>query len=369
MLRWTLKSLIAEPLNFILTTFVVGIALLLVIFFEAVFAGESENIVAYPENIAPDVWVMQRGVFNMHMATSFIWDWKQDRVADIKGVSRVTPILYLNTIVEAGNRNWFSFVVGMVENDERAGPWKMAKGKSHPGKREAVVPAMLAEMTGLKLGDPIRIANRTFMVVGFSEGTFSMANSITFVSYSDLADIMSITGSDSYLLVDAKPGVDPVILADRIKREVENVNALASKSFIKNDRELAMQMGVELIGIMTIIGTLLAILLTMFMLYVFVARKRHDLAMLKALGFSNGKIYFSVIIQAFFITSASLLIAITLIYAAIPLTNIYIPQVSLQVTERSLLIVSVATVIVAVSASLIPARQVVKIDPLLAFQR
>lgn len=369
MLRWTFKTLIAEPLNFLLTALVVGIALLLVIFFEAVFAGESENIIAYPNNINPDVWVMQRGVFNMHMATSFIWDWKKDLVANVEGVVKVTPILYLNTIVEAGNRRWFSYVVGLKEGDSRAGPWRMATGKQQPDVGEAVVPVLLAEMTGLELGDTIRIANKTFKVTGLSEETFSMANSITFISYSDLKNIMSLTGSDSFLLVDAEPGISPSILADRIRQQVDKVNALSTREFINNDRELAMQMGVELIGIMTIIGAALAIILSVFILYVFIARKRHDLAMLKALGFSNCAIYLSVIFQAFCITITALLIAIVLVYMAIPLTDTYSPQITLHVTDHSLLRIGMVALVVSLIASLIAANQIVKIDPLLAFQR
>lgn len=369
MLRWAFKSLIAEPLSFLLTALVVGVALVLVIFFEAVFAGESENIIAYPKNINPDVWVMQRGIFNMHMATSFIWDWKRDRVSGIEGVEKVTPILYMNSIVEAGNKRWFSFVVGLVENDKRAGPWKMASGKPYPDDGEAVIPKILADKTGLKLGDVVRIANETFKVVGLSEDTFSMANSIAFITYSDLREIMSLIGSDSYLLVDAVPGTDPALLAERIRNEVEKINALPSNEFIKNDRELAMQMGVELIGIMTIIGAALAISLSMFMLYVFAARKRRDLAILKALGVSNGAVYISTIFQASCLAITGLVIALVLVYAAIPLTNSFAPEITLQITGSSLLRLSLVTILVAILASLIPVRQVMKIDPLLAFQR
>lgn len=368
MLRWTFKSLIAEPLSFLLTTIVVGIALLLVIFFEAVFVGESENIIVYPKKTNPDVWVMQRGVNNMHMATSFIWDWKKDRVAAVEGVEKVTPILYLNTIVESGDHRWFSYVVGLQENDNRAGPWKIASGNAQPGKGEAVIPVLLAKISGLQLGDSVRISNKSFKVVGFSEDTFSMANSVTFISYSDLKDIMSLTGSDSFLLVDAKPGVDPDRLAEAIKQQVEKVNALPSKKFIENDREMARQMGVELIGIMTIIGAVLAMFLTVFMLYVFVSRKRYDLAVLKALGVSNAAIYFSVIFQAACIVIAGFIIALVLVYTAIFVTNTYIPMVTLQLTKASLVRASIVALFVAMLSSLVPARQVMKIDPLIAFQ-
>jgi len=369
MWRWTFKSLISEPLSFILTALVVGAALVLVIFFEAVFAGEAGKIIAYPEHKHPDVWVMQHGVENMHMATSFIYDWKRTKVAAVEGVAKVTPILYLNTIIEAGDKEWFSFVVGVEPDGKRAGPWKMAAGKPVPGSGEAVIPALLAEMANIHMGDQIHISGRIFTVTGLSEGTFSMANSVTFISYSDLKDIMSLSGSDSYLLVDGKPGVDASTLARRIREQVDNVNAVPSKTFMENDRRMAMQMGVELIRIMTVIGAVLAVLLVAFMLYVFTARKKRDLAVMKALGVTNGLIYTSVLIQALCIASAGLAVAVILAYASVPLTEALVPQVSILITGPVLTRIAVVTLAVSLAASIMPVRQVLNIDPLMVFQR
>jgi len=369
MLRWTVKSLLLEPFGFLLTAGAVGGAFLLVIFFEAVFAGESEKIVAYLEKTDPDLWVMQRGVSNMHMATSLIWDWKQDRVAAVDGVAKVTPILYLNSVVEAGGRAWFSFIVGLDPDDPRAGPWAMAQGRAIPGPGEAVVPAVLAEMTGLKLGDQIRITDRAFTIVGLTRGTFSMANSITFVTRSAIEHILSLTGSVSYLLVDAEPGIDTAVLAARIRENVEKVNVVESAAFIESDRAMAMMMGVELIQLMTIIGAGLAVVLVSFTVFVFVSGKRRDLAVVKALGVTNGAIYASAILQATCIATAGVALAILLAYAAVPITNAFVPQISLQITASALVRVSVLAVIVAVLASLISVRQVVRVDPLTAFQQ
>ncbi len=195
-----------------------------------------------------------------------------------------------------------------------------------------------------------------------------MANSITFISYADLKEIMSLTGSDSYLLVDAGPGVDAESLARRIKEQVEKVNAVPSKQFIENDREMAMQMGVELIRIMTVIGAVLAVLLVAFMLYVFTARKRRDLAIMKALGVTNLAVYAGLTFQALCIALSGLAVALVLGYGAVPATEAFLPQVSLLITIPSIIRISVVTVAVSLLASTMPARQALHIDPLIAFQ-
>jgi putative ABC transport system permease protein len=368
MWRWTLRTLVAERAHLLASISAVAGAFALVLFFEAVFAGESEQIVAYIERSDADVWVMQKGVTNMHMATSFVWDWKVDRVAQVDGVRTVTPILYLNTVMQAGARNWFSFIVGLEEGDPRAGPWEVTAGKGLPGAGEVIVPAVLARLAGLSIGDEVGIGGESFTVAGLSAGTFSMANSVAFVTMSDLSDIMSTFGSASYLMVDAEPGVDPTVLAARIQDEVDRVSVLPSERFVANDWAVAMQMGLEIISMMTVIGGALAILLTGFTVYVSVSRRERELAVIKALGFRNRAIYASAMFQAVVIALGGFVLALAFVRLAVPVTAAFVPQVTLQVIPDAVLRVGVIAVFVAALSSMLPVRKLVRVDPVLAFK-
>ena len=57
MIRWTLLSLAAERARLLGTALGVALAFTLVVFFEAVFEGESQKIVAYPIHAAADVFL------------------------------------------------------------------------------------------------------------------------------------------------------------------------------------------------------------------------------------------------------------------------------------------------------------------------
>lgn len=368
MLHWTWKSLLAESWHSLASIAAIGGAFALVIFFEAVFAGESKQIVAYLRHSNPKLWVMQKGVSNMHMATSFIADWKADQIERLEGVSKVTPILYLNTVMRAGDRNWFSFVVGLDSEDPRAGPWAISKGKRMPEPGEALVPAVLARLGGLDLGDAISIGGRRLVISGFTADTFSMANSVTFVTMRDLAEIMSSFGTMSYFLVDAESHLAAETLAERIKDEIEKVNALPNEEFIRNDWAVAMQMGLEIIAVMTVIGGALAMLLTGFAIYSSTSRKERELAVMKALGFRNWTIYASVMVQASTIALLGLSLAVGLVLVATPLTAHLVPQVTLHVTPEALLRVFLTALVVALLACAVPVRRVVRVDPLSAFQ-
>jgi putative ABC transport system permease protein len=369
MLNWTFRELISAPQQLLASVSAVAGAFALVLFFEGIFAGESEQIVALIDRTEADVWVMQKGVGNMHMASSYVADWKIDAVAAVEGVERVSPILYLNSAIEAGGRNWFSFVVGLEEGDLRAGPWRHSGGARLPGPGTAIVPDIFALDAGLGIGDTVRIAGRDFAVAGFSADTFSMANSITYVTMADLADTMSTIGSFSYLMVDAEPGVDPAELAARIMDQVEKVNALTRLRFSERDYSIAVQMGLEIVWIMTVICGAVATLLTAFIVYSHITERERELAVMKALGVRNHAIYLSTMAQAAAIGVLAFALAVALVSVAVPVTDALMPKISLALTADALIRTGVLALLVAAVASVIPVRRVLSVDPVTALQQ
>lgn len=366
--RWTLKSLFRARLRVLGSILAVAAALFLVTTFKAVWQGETEQLVAYIEHARADVWVMQRHVSNMHMASSFISEGKRTQIADVEGVQSVGGILYLNTFVRAGARQWFCYVVGLDEENQLGGPWAMAAGPRFPRHGEAIVPETLAKISGLGLGDRVKIANKTFTISGLSRDTFSVGNPIAFVHAADLADLLSLVGYDSYVLVRAKPGVSPDALAQRIQSEVDDVQALPSKIFMQNDRTLAKQMGAEVIGLLTAICGALAAVLVGFSLYIHAARQRRELAILKALGFRNRDIYLSVLLQSLVVTGAAFLLAAVMAEGFVLIASTLTPILSLDLTLPSLAQIGATAFTVAVIATLLLARRVAAVDPMTVFR-
>lgn len=368
MFRWAWKSLFDQPGSLLGSTLGIASAFILVLFFEAVFHGESERIIAYPQKMAPDIWVMQTGVRNMHMAVSYVWEWKADKIAAMPGVERVTPILYLSTIVNAGENDLFAFLVGLLPDDDRAGPWKIVTGRNIQQPGEAVIPDVFAKLAGVDIGGTIKLTDKPLKVVGLSAETYSAANSIIFIPFSDLEDITSSTGTYSYLLVDAKPGVNTSQLAAQINDEVEKVSVLLHEEFIQNDFAMAKQMGVEIIFMMTVICSILAALIVGFTAYSLVMRKRHELAIVKALGVNRSSILTSVVFQSGVMTLLGYLIAVGFALLFMPHISALVPQVTLIVSSGAVIQIGLVAMLVAIAGAMIPAFMVFRFDPAIAFQ-
>ncbi len=368
MIQWAWKSLFSRRGNLVSSALGIGGAFILVIFFSAVLQGEAVQVVAYPKHIKPDIWVMQKGVANMHMAMSFVWDWKADKVARIPGVKRVTPILYTNGIITTGGQRIFAFIVGLLPGtQQRAGPWEMVAGRQVRSAKETVVPDVFIRLAGVKLGDEVRITDKKFKIVGFSKGTFSSANAVLFVPFNDLQDIISAIGTYSYLLVDIKEGLDPKLMAATIRQQVEKVNALPHQEFIENDFSMAKQMGLEIIFMMTVICSVLAALIIGFTAYSLVVRKRSELAVIKALGTGNGRIFFAVVFQSGLITLLGFLVAVAFAVLVIPKVPALIPQLTLIVSSDTILLLGGIALLVAVAGALIPAYLITRLDPATVF--
>lgn len=326
-------------------------------------------MVTYLEKMEADVWVMQKGVSNMHMASSMVWDWKADRIAQIPGVKDVSAILYLNGPVKIGGKDWFSYIIGVSPEYQRGGPWEMAQGKAIPGHGEAVIPEVTSQLTGVKIGDDIVMVDRALRVVGLSRGTFSMASSIVFVSDEDLGDLVEGSDQLSYIMVYAEPGISAKTLVERIKAEIDKVNALSSEDFIESDWQLAMQMGAEIIRMMVTIGALLASLIVAFTAYSLVARKRQELAVAKALGFSNSHIYAAALCQSVVITGLGFLFALLIAFTLLSWIPIIAPQINLAVRLHQFIPLAVMALPVALLASFSAARTIAKVDPMTVFNR
>jgi len=369
MFYWSLKTLFAEPVRLMVSALAVAVSFILVIFFSAVFEGESEQMIVYLEEMEADVWVMQKGVSNMHMASSMVWDWKADRIAQMPEVKEVAAILYFNGAVKIGGKDWFSYVIGVSPEQPRTGPWAIAQGKAIPGPGEAIIPDVISRLTGVGIGDEITLVDRPLRVVGLSRDTFSMASSIVFVAREDLGDMLDAEEQFSYIMVYAEPGVSAQALAERIKQEIDKINALTSETFIDSDRQLAVQMGAEIVRMMTMIGTLLATLIVAFTAYSLIARKKQELAIARALGFGNGQIYLAALSQSVVVTLLGLLFALLISFTLLAWLPTVVPQVNLAVRLHQFTSIAVVTLPVAILASLSAARTVARLDPMTVFHQ
>lgn len=363
MIRWGLRSLLADRASFLTSCCGVAVAFLLVLLIEGMFVGESSQIVSYLRHTHAQVWVMQDGVSNMHMASSFIRSDKLDEVRAVPGVTMATPILYVNSFVRAGNEENFSYIVGLPPDAKDGGPWRMAAGKPEPGSGEAVIPEVLGRKVGAGIGDEVTISGTALRVVGLTRDTFSMANPIVFVAFGQLEEILDTYDVVSYLLVVPDEGLSAIELAGRIREQVEDVSVVDRETFIANDYQLGMQMGGDLIAIMAVIAAIVGVLVVAWTIYSFIARHVRELAIAKAIGATNREIIASVLVQSVVLAVLGYALACIVAFALEPILRALAPEVAVKFAIASMVRAGIVATFVSVIAAIIPTVRVVRVDP------
>ena len=367
-LRWGYKTLVMQKAATMASMAGIAFSFLLALFFAAVWQGETQQIVAYPKRMNPDLWVMQDGVSNMHMASSFVWDWKGEAIAKLPEVEQVTGFLYLNTVIQVQDNKLFGFVVGLSDGQDRAGPWALSEGRHLQNPEEIIVPDTLRSVFGLGQGDTVRIVDKDYRVVGFSKGTYSSANPVFFVLKDRLQDSLSSDGTLSYYLVDAKQNVDIKALQQKILAEIDNVNVVTQAEFIANDYEMATQMGAETILIMTLICSTLAALIIGYACYSLAIKKRKELAIIKAVGGKDYQLVIVVLLQSISVTLLAYVLAIILLVLLSVAMPLLAPQITVALTPSLILKPTPFALFIAIIGSVYPAIKLLRLDPAMAYK-
>jgi putative ABC transport system permease protein len=341
---------------------------LLILSLDAIFTGVERRVTAYIDNSGADIWVSQDDVFNMHMASSTLPDSVARKVKTITGVETVSTIMYLTNNVVAGHERNLAYIIGLPEKAQLGSPWEVSVGRGLPDEGEVVMDRGVAEKSGVSLGDDIEILGEEFEVVGLTEETSSLTNSIAFISDEDFENMRNSTDTFSFLLVKVQEGESPKVVAGRIEKNMRDVTAQTRVQFAGQERKVIRDMSTDVITIMNLIGFLIGLAVMALTVYTSTLSRRREYGMLKALGARNKDLYITVLAQAIISVIMGYLFGLVvtmLLTLVLPLTAL---NLTLEVSSESLLKVGTFSLIIATFSAVIPIRQIAGLDPAMVFR-
>lgn len=368
MIRLAFRNLFQNKIRLVISVGGVALALLLILSLDAIFAGVEKQITAYINQSGADIFVSQENVRNMHMASSSLPITTVKAVESVPGVNTVTPILYLSNMVVVGDERNLAYIIGLPENAVMGGPWDVPVGRGNPGVGEAVIDRNVAEKSGVSVGDNVEILGKKFKLVGLSDGTASLVNSVAFISLSDFAMLRGSQDTVSFLLVKLDPGESPVDIAARIEAQVPRVTAESTANFASQEQRVVKDMSTDVITIMNMVGFLIGLAVMALTVYTATLARRKEYGVLKALGAKNNYLYRAVMAQAFLSVilgfSTGLLFTV-LLSRIIPLLGL---NLLLEVSGASLIKVGSVSLVIASLSAILPIRQIAGLDPAMVFR-
>ena len=364
-----LRNLAGNRARLLVSVGGVALALTLTIALEAIFAGVANQLTVYVDRAGADVWVAQAGVRNLHMVASWLPASVTDDVRAVDGVREATPILYSTDTIAAGEERAVAYVVGLPADAALGGPWNVVEGSDRVARGEVIVDRGFAGTAGVSIGDRITIIGGEARVVGLSEGTASLVNSVAFVSFDDFAAMRGGAPVVSFVLVKAATGTSPNSVAAAIEADVDGVTAQTREAFAVEERRLVMEMSADVIAIMNAVGFGVGLAVVALTVYVATLARRREYGTLKALGARNRFLYGVVLTQAALSVALGAVIGVAvteLIGVAVASSDV---NLELVVTGASLARVGLWAVVIAGLAALVPIRQIAGLDPAVVFRR
>jgi putative ABC transport system permease protein len=300
---------------------------------------------------------------------SWLPDEVTDEVRAVDGVADVTPILYVTDTIAAGDERAIAYVIGLPTGAAIGGPWGIAQGSNLPRAGEVVIDARFAEGAGVSIGDSITVLGGEAKVVGLSEGTASLVNSVAFVAFDDFRAMRGGAPVVSFVLARVIPGADPGAVAAAVERQVAGVTAQSRAAFSAEERRLVMDMSADVISIMNVVGFIVSLAVVALTVYVATLARRREYGALKALGARNRYLYEVVLGQAFLSVAIGFFIGLAftaLLSLGIAQTGL---NLQLSLTAASIAKVGIVAAIIAGLAAILPIFQIAGLDPAVVFRR
>lgn len=358
-----MRNLLQDRTRLVLSIGGTGLAMALVLFFGAVFAGATGRLTAYIDHSGANVWVSQEGVRTMHMSASALPASVTAQVEAVPGVETAEAILYASDTVRAGDRDFIAYVFGLPRSAALGRPWQIVDGTGDLKPGQVTIDRAIAAAAGIRVGDTVTVMGHSMTVAGLNAGGSSLVSSVTFLSVEDFQRIRGSADVISFVLVRAKAGEDHAELASRIADQVDGVTAQTRAAFAKEERQLALDMSGDLIRIINMAGYVTGLAVVSLTVYIGTISRRREYGVLKAIGVRNSYLYGVVGCQALLSVAAGFLVGLGVTVAASMIVARANPLLVLAVVPESVIRAGIVSLLVAGVAAVLPAGRIASIEP------
>ncbi len=341
-----------------------GVALLMALALDGVFAGAMGQVTVYIDRSGADAFVSQRGVRTMHMSSSAVPIATVDRVRALPGVRWADPILYDAGALMAGDKRELTYLIGYVPG-HRGGPAALVAGRQ-PGPGEIVIDKEAAATLGVGVGGRVTTLDRGWRVSGLTTGMTNIVNSVSYLRFADFAAARALTGIASYVLVGVRAPVDTVI--PRIEGST-GLTAETRQAFAAQERRAIKDMSADLLKIMTLAALIMGLAVIGLTLYAATLSRLREIGVMKALGASKARLSGIVLAQAAWTVGAALLLAVVLAEGLGWILGRASATLPLVVEWPSVFRLGIGAAVLGAFGALTPLIKVWRVDPVTVFRR
>lgn len=354
------RNLLSEPRRLLAAAGGVGMALMLILLLDGLWAGIKANITTYEDNVGADLYIAQPGTRNFFGAISVIPAGTLDTVRADPDVDWAAAVRGFFSIVELHERKVPTYVIGSTPG-ERGGPWEIRAGRAPAADDEVAIGTVLARRHGLAVGDGMEIMGRRFTIVGTTIDAF-MA-SFVFMTHAATDDLLRAPDTTSFVLVGTTNTG-----AVRARIQATGLTVLDRDELARNDLALMARAYEVPLTVMRGVGFVIGSLVIALTGYSAIVERRREYGIVKAIGARSRHLISLAVQQTLIVSGVGLVAGVLLFIAGRAFITSVRPQFIILATPGSISRAVAAAVLMGLVASVLPARRLAKLEPATAYR-
>jgi putative ABC transport system permease protein len=354
------RNLLAEPRRLAASAAGVGMAIMLILLLDGLWAGIEANITTYEDHVGADLYVAQPGTRNFFGAISVLPADTVDTVRADPDVDWAANVRGFFTIVELHDTKVPTYVIGSTPG-ERGGPWELHDGRAPETDDEIAIGSVMARRHSLDVGDRLEIMGRSFTVVGTSTDAFMV--SFVFMTHAATDQLLGLPGTTSFVLIGTH---NPTAVRERLA--ATGLSVLDRDQLARADLNLMARAYRVPLAVMRAVAFAIGSLVIALTAYTAIADRRREYGIVKAMGASAARLAALAVEQTLLIAVTGLAAGGLLFVAGRALIGWARPQFVILASTGSIGRAVTAGLLMGVVAALVPARRLARLEPATAYR-
>jgi len=361
------RNLFSDITRLLISVGGVAVAIILIIVLLGIYGGSSDQMSAYINSTAADLWVAQSGSPGMLHSSTIIPASLATELAGVDGVSAVHPLNSRTTLVEKDGIKSSLIVQGFEPADGVGGPWNIAEGRNDPAPGEIVLDQVTMDKNELTIGEDIDIDGQIHRIVGVSRDTSLLVAQYAFVN---IAETRRVLGPDrvNFLMLQVE---DPARV-DAVQQEIAGrhpeLAVYTREEFAANNSAIVSSGFLPILSVIVGIAVIIGVIIVGLVVYSATLEKYREYGVLKAVGASGPRLYQIVLEQSLISSFLGYAVGALGSFAVARLITRIEVQINVAFSLKYFVGAFVAAIAMSVLASYIPARKINNIDPVIVFK-
>jgi putative ABC transport system permease protein len=364
------KNLAGDWTRLVISVAGVAFSVVLVLTLRGLLRGVIDEATAYVRTAGADLWVAQAGIPpDFIQATSVLPSVAQADVRVVPGVASVAPLLNRSVAFVSGAKEGDLFLVGADPRTTVGWPARVGRSIPVPQPGQVVVDRVFARHFGFSAGDVLRVGERDLVISAVTGGGNAFAYQLGWANLSDVADLLDARAVVSYLLVEVAEGLGPGEVAERIEQEVPGTQVFTTAELADRNAENLREGFIPVLWVLMTVAFVVGTAVIGLIIYTATIEKQREYGILKAIGFSNRRLYRIVMQQSVIAGAGGLVVGCLLSLALGPAIERVVPVFVTDIRLPDIVFVGTGALVMSLVASLLPARPVARLDPAEVFKR